>query len=292
MTDGVDFIGIGMVKSGTTWVSRCLSRHPQVLFSGQRTAKEIKFFDRPYNLAKGYEWYLRQFPPAEAGKKRGEFTPTYLVDTAAHLHLKHYCPGARLLVSLRNPCDMLYSLHRDAAFSPWGSTVADFGAAVMTGNFHDINGHYGLYHTHLVRFYSAFPRDAVLVTLYDDIQSNPEATLAKIYAFVGVDASYVPAGLRRRVNPTVAPRCVTLHWIVKAVCASVRRSGPVVAMDHSPKANTAMSLVKRLYKVLNGTSRDPVPLRAEVRARLVEHYRDEMEKLQELIRRDLSAWQT
>ncbi len=108
----MDFIGIGAVKSGTTWVSKCLEDHPAILFASEKSRKEISFFNSTsnwqgkggYDLStwdKGLDWYMQQFPPAEEGKVRGEFTVTYLIDSLACDRIYKHFPDTKLLVILR-----------------------------------------------------------------------------------------------------------------------------------------------------------------------------------------------
>ena len=46
----VDFLGIGAQRAGTTWLYRCLRRHPQIYLPG---TKELHYFDRLTHLAPG-----------------------------------------------------------------------------------------------------------------------------------------------------------------------------------------------------------------------------------------------
>ncbi len=43
MLPTVDFLGIGAQRAGTTWLYRCLQRHPQLYLPG---TKELHYFDR------------------------------------------------------------------------------------------------------------------------------------------------------------------------------------------------------------------------------------------------------
>ena len=131
----IDFIGIGMHRSGTTWLSECLRQHPDVLFPKRskepnaqldhltlKEDKELDFFtvnflvdkvsgQRLNNYGKGLAWYLAQFPEARPGKVRGEFSPAYMeFDHAAGL-IHDAFPDIKLLVMLRNPVEMAYSLY-------------------------------------------------------------------------------------------------------------------------------------------------------------------------------------
>ena len=111
----LDFIGIGAAKSGTSWVAKCLSEHPDVQFS---FAKEVCFFNKKggiyedkteWNYEKGLEWYQNQFPQRESGKIVGEFSVDYLHDEYAPVLIQKNFPEVKLIACLRNPKDMVYS---------------------------------------------------------------------------------------------------------------------------------------------------------------------------------------
>ena len=70
------FLGIGVPRSGTTWLHEILQAHPDVYVPKYR--KEIHFFDENYGL--GIDWYRKFFPSdMHANKYRviGEITPFY-----------------------------------------------------------------------------------------------------------------------------------------------------------------------------------------------------------------------
>ena len=108
-------------RPGTTALHAALARHPQLFMS---PVKEPKFFlcDGPPPTTAGpgdahsyREWiwrpeeYERLFDGAPPGTLRGESTPFYLSDPAAHQRIHRAVPDARLIVILRDPVDRAYS---------------------------------------------------------------------------------------------------------------------------------------------------------------------------------------
>jgi len=120
----IDFIGIGNGRSGSTWISECLAQHPDVMFSSEKSRKELKFFcvaSNWSNYEKGIGWYLKQFPPYQEGKVRGEFCPSYLHDKKSHVKIKEHFPDVKIIAVLRNPIDWIY------AFYQWCRTAVYYG---------------------------------------------------------------------------------------------------------------------------------------------------------------------
>ena len=59
----------------------------------------------------------------------------------------------------------------------------------------------GHYDVHLERWLGAFPREQLLVLIYEeDIAQNKPATLRRLFEFIGVDPTHDPARQERRVN--------------------------------------------------------------------------------------------
>ena len=72
----IDYLIIGVGKSGTSSLHQYLSQHPQVINPYE---KELHFFNK--NFEAGLDWYLAQFPPLSLKKRHfltGEATPWYL----------------------------------------------------------------------------------------------------------------------------------------------------------------------------------------------------------------------
>lgn len=149
MKNPPDFLGIGVVKSGTTWLSHHLRRHPNVFMPG---IKELRFFnslDRPdvmranqeyleqrlqlmlkkaieppvsyewlhrltlLGVGKPFtpEWYDRQF---EIGHRRGmlsgEISPQYYTISEKSFERLHaMMPNVKIILMVRHPLDRLRS---------------------------------------------------------------------------------------------------------------------------------------------------------------------------------------
>jgi hypothetical protein len=109
-----DFLIIGAMKAGTTFLYNVLTRHPHV---EPAVFKELSYFN---NLIEdeGPEWYRRCFPKPrwKDGRRTitGEATP-YLSHAHAPERAAQLVPQARLIALLRNPVDRAYSHYQQAA---------------------------------------------------------------------------------------------------------------------------------------------------------------------------------
>ena len=113
----------------------------------------------------------------------------------------------------------------------------------------------GLYATHLKNWLRHFPREQILVVLMEDVAADPRAVSRVVYAFVGVDESFVPSGLTERYNRSFANRSPGLTGIKDAIYGVTRVPGMKWLWDAAAGAGlrslTAASIpcpAARLYR--------------------------------------------
>jgi hypothetical protein len=175
-----DFIGIGSMKSGTTWWHALIMRHPQVHSLSWR--KELHFFDLLIGSPCGPEQvqeYHRYFsrPP---GMVCGEWTPRYLSDFWAPRAIKMAAPDAKLLLLVRDPIDRFISgvTHQLTNEAPPKTSTIDLWPSHFAR---------GLYHQHISRYLELFPRQQLLVLQYERCVANPLGEIERTFRFLGLD---------------------------------------------------------------------------------------------------------
>jgi hypothetical protein len=289
-----NFIGIGAPKAGTTWLARCLAEHPQVYMA---PVKETSFFryDDPAGRLPEYEAH---FFGAEGCMALGEFTTSYLESERPPAAIRTLLPNVRLLVSLRNPIEQVYSHY-------WHLARQNFhtGTQTDTCTFEEAIDRYGEkmftaaeYHRHLQRWFGFFDRSQVLVLLYDDLLTEPGRVLRELYAFLGVDPDFIApsthetgAAVRRGVSPR-SSRLGRLHSLVyDRLNRGVYR--PLKGLLGMRRA----ARLKDLLRVRQGLEavffRQGYPsMRRETRALLAERFKNEIRGIEEITGRDLSHW--
>lgn len=290
----IDFIGIGSAKSGSTWVAQCLEEHPEILFSNQKSRKELHFFNSRggadylktnySNYHKGIGWYPDQFPRAEKGKLRGEFSISYLLDLKAPTRIKKHFPQTKLLVTLRDPVEMIYSFYWWIRATVEQSAPPTFAEAVRQELFLPR----GLYYKHLKRYFDLFLAKNIHVILMDDIKTYPKETVRKLYRFLGVSDNFMPTIIKKKINPAMRTRFPLLRKIIRLGLIPLRFLKLRTPFLWSPVGGT----LYQLYKKVNLTRRGYPPMNPRLKTQLTSYYRDDIEKLEELINRDLSAWKT
>ena len=298
-----NFLVIGAGNAGTTSLYHYLKQHPEVYMS---PVKEPKFFalegelpdyrgpgdmlvltrspaDRAVIDLDGYEALFRG---VRGEKAVGEASPVYLCDARAPGRIKHYVPDARLVAILRDPAERAYSAYmhqvRDGRETLSFAEALDAEERRTRANWSP-GWRYtseGFYHRNLARYHELFGRERVRVYLYEDLKEDPAGLMRGIFRFLGVDDSFAPDTSRRH-NPSGVPKS-------RALQALLKRPNPLSA---TLKPLLPKGLRRRLTEGLQerNLSKAP-PLDPEVRRRLVETYREDVLRLQDLIGRDLSGW--
>ncbi len=286
----IDFLVIGAAKSGTTWLHQMLKQHPQVCLPGP---KELHYFNRRftenplvdnYNYDKPVSWYLSFFKHAKEGQVLGEMCPTYLWDEDAAQRIHDFNPNLKLVAILRQPVERLYSYY---LFLVQRGSLVDCSFAEALQRRPDLPRR-GNYYTHLSRFLELFPREQLKVLLYDDLMADNRRFLLEVENYLGLD-EFIPPDIDRRSNITGAPRFKRLNHTLFRLRLFLRNN----------RLNWALDLLRKLgiaYALEQWRTRSAVPyeekplLDDKIKSELLDYYHDEIDKLEGLIQRDLSAW--
>jgi len=274
------YVGIGAQKCASTWLHRILAEHPQVAVP---ETKEVDFFS--YRYDRGYQWYERCFDGAPDARARGEISPSYFCEPAVPERVARYVPEAQIIVSLRDPVERALSNHRHEVRE--GHLVGpDLTFETGLAN-NPMYVEQGLYATHLKKWLRHFPRERILVVLMEDVAADPLGVARSVYGFLGIDASFVPAGLTERYNQSFATRSPALGAMKDTLYAATRLPGLRWAWG----AAAGIGL-RTMYRGINKVPSDVVipPPAEQTLQRLRQHFQPEILELETLIGRSLAPW--
>ena len=270
----INFIGVGAQKSATSWVYACLYEHPQIC----APIKEIHFFSRP-RYEKGTEWYESHFNKCENGKRTGEFSTSYLYSLDAPERIKSCYPEVKFIAMLRNPITRAYSQYRNAIKAGEITEEETFESYAQK----EVSVlEQGKYAEQLARYYALFKKEQILVLIQEDIDADPGAFMKRIYAFLGVDTSFVPTMLHTPVNVGRTPKHVFIERTMHHVAEFLRKIG----FDKFVWAIRKLGLpdIVRGFNTKVGAKRDTPTYDKEALAR---YFRDDARKLTTYLDRDM-----
>ena len=299
LTSKPNFFIAGAPKCGTTALYEYLSPHPNVFMP---KLKEPHFFskDLSYPIVKTLEDYTRLFSECtEQHLRIGEASASYLCSSVALRNIREFNPDAKIIAMLRNPVDMVYSLHSQLLY--WSEeTVSDFETAwrlqERRGRGIDVPPtcrdpfwlqyeRVGRFGTQIERLLSLFPRSQTKLILYDDFAASPKAAYDEVIEFLGI-----PSDNRtdfQRVNEYKRMKRAWLKTFIRKPPPGLRN---VYRRLKRLVGEERVGAVKQKVVDFNTVKERRAPLSPAFRAELVEVFRDEVALLSRLWDRDLSHW--
>lgn len=285
-----DFFIVGAPKCGTTAIFDYLAQHPEVFLA----PKEVHFFGADLNTATLNEAeYLKLFASATNELRLGDASVWYLYSELAPGEIKTFSPDAQIIISLRNPVDMVYSLHSQLVYS-MVEAIEDFESALRaeqkdgrtlrpwSGPRTFTYAEAGKYCEHVRRYLDKFGRENVHVVVFDDLKTNPRRVYEEICRFLQVSNDFEPKF--EVVNPNKQNRSRFLQKMLLDPPPIVRKLGRAVTTQ-----STRVRLADGV-KHLNTryVARPPIP--ESVRRELNSYFAADVAELSDLLVRDLTMW--
>jgi len=280
-----NFLLIGAMKAGTTSLYHYLQAHPEISMPHY---KAPEFFVEESNWRRGINWYRKQFASAgsdvvavgEASNAYAKFPRFQGVPQRIADHI----PEVRLIYTVRDPIDRIRSHYQTTAAQ--GTEKAPFDEAVFLNPIYIDYSRYALQIEQYLRY---FPREQLLVFSAEDLRNNRQATVQKVYEFLGVDSDFVPEELDREFYQTKerAARSPIPLWLRKGLKKYVPASKRFKELE-----NHAFSALRQL----RGRTKDK-PHQAKsfnipetVRERLAAQLRDDVRRLRAYMGPDFDGW--
>lgn len=292
-----NFIVIGAAKSGTTALYRYLKQHPEIFMS---QPKELRFFpfeeqipdfcgpgdkaDMGTVITK-IEDYRACFAQGAQYPARGESSPLYLYYPRTAERIHHHLPDAKLIAILRHPADRAYS--QFLMERRYGREHLSFSDALAAEEKRISNGwshhwHYrqrGFYAAQLKPYFELFKRQQLKIYLYEDYLADNVGFIQDIFRFLNVDDTFVP-DMSVRHNVSKIPRSHALQVFLTEPRLTKNLLKPLVPAHWS----------RRIGDNLRERNLTRPPLSPKIRRQLIEVYREDIIKLQDMLQRDLSHW--
>ena len=212
------FLIIGAQKAGSTALHNYLCQHPSICSAA---TKEIHFFSSDFLYSKGLDYYHSKFTSANDGSLFLDASPSYLVNNIAYKRIYEYNPQIKMIVLLRDPVDRAYSAwnmyrsrylkNRNWFFDEWVSFVGKSPDEYIKRTDEEVSNfdvfvrnemqnlslaplknieapilQHGLYKEQLLRFFSLFPRDQLLILESLCLREYPSNVLENIESFLSI----------------------------------------------------------------------------------------------------------
>lgn len=258
-----NFLIIGAQKAGTTTLHAMLDLHPQVFMSPK---KEINYFFREDYYKKGEVYYQSFFQNCpENALMVGEASPGYCVSRSALQRIAQFDPGMRLIFILREPIARGVSqywhnrrkLSETLTFEEVIAQhlVEDYGSS-SRGYFSR-----GVYYKQIDQILEYFPKQQVLILLFEEMHLDPRSFYAKVCDFLGIDFLEELFGKELKKNNAIyydnpifkyffdnPGRTV---WLPKVLKGRIMHFGKKVPFQYEKPGPAAMAKLSAFYAPLN-----------------------------------------
>lgn len=239
--------------------------------------------------------YQRLFHGNDAVRFMGEASVYYLYSRTAAAEIHRFNPAAKVIMMLRNPVDMIHSLHSQAVSSA-NEDILDFAEALKAEEdrkrgaripdiadfpqgllYRDI----GAYVQQVKRFQQYFGSRQIKIILFDDFTQHPNKIYEEVLRFLGVEK---------------------VDFKVEFLIVNENRRLISEKLEHFMKRRTGIRRVLKnatpflysfLYSAFRGlNARKAVrqQMSPELRAALGEEFAPAVSELATIIDRDLSDW--
>lgn len=295
---------VGAPRCGTTSLAAYLGAHPGIFLSEPKephhfgTDLDIRL--RPYADRRRY---LELFADVSEDKRAGEASVLYLYSQTAPHEIQELSPSARIIIMLRDPLEMVRSLHAhnflvghenlpDLEQALGAEAERRGGRRLSPTCFVPAALQYralGKYAEHVRRYQGAFGRDRVRCILFEDLKNDPEKTYRETIDFLGLEAGTMPEfkvhNERQRWRSQWAGRAMvttfTLMYHLGAHLPARILRKPVLS---------TLGILFYLSTQANLTKSPPAPLPGHLRDGLRQEFREDVDELAGVLGRDLSSW--
>ena len=266
---------IGVHKCATTSLLEMLRQHPQIAthFTG-----EWPYFLKEENYREQLESIIASHFPSDVGSKAVVVRDTSLYfDRQALGRFLGLFPEAKLIVMLRDPVARAYSAFtfcRSKGYEP----EEDFSAVIERQKDGEIMPdrpdvcHYirmGFYHKNLKEIETLIPRERILILRVSDLYSQASVTCQAMFEFLGLPRFEIEEVV---ANQTRVSRSRKLEVLMKRDTVAKKVFKTVVPLK-------GRFLLRKLVARLNTSQRKYPKMTEEQRARLVDIFAEENEKL-------------
>jgi hypothetical protein len=295
---------VGAPRCGTTSLANYLRAHPRLFLSEPKEphhfGSDLDIRLRPYA---DRQRYLELFEGAGPDRQAGEASVLYLYSQTAPREIQELSPSARVIILLRDPVEMVPSLHTHNLFVGHEDLIDLEEALAAEPERREGRrlsssclvpaalqySRLGRYAEHVRRYLDVFGSERVKCILFEDLKTDPERIYRETLAFLGLEAAEMPDfkahnERHRWRSPRLGRAMVTTFSSIQRPCVRLpwkRVRKPLLA---------TLGIVFYGAARLNMTKAGSSPISDDLQERLRQMFRDDVAELAGVVGRDLSSW--
>ncbi|GAB5381763.1 MAG: hypothetical protein Alis3KO_22530 [Aliiglaciecola sp.] len=287
---------VGAPKSGTTAMARHLNAHPDIYTPLQ---KEFTYFGK--DLVRYAELiteaaYLNWFEDWQDQPYALDASPFYLYSFSAAEEFKAVSPKAKIVIMLRNPVDVAYSMYFEAKYASredvdtfeeaWeleknrvsGEKIPKNARLEFTTRYQSI----GMYSKHVEHYINEFGRENVHIILFEDFKRSNQDCYKSLLDFLGLEHK-LPEDFKIH-NPSKIARSPMITHFASAPPKWMGKVGGLF-LSKSMRWKIRNFIKQKNTKVVEKPQISP-----KMRETLQDHYDEDICKLESLLSVNLDSW--
>lgn len=284
-----NFFIVGAAKAGTTSLHNYFMEHSDIFMP---EIKEPNYFayDEIINQNLFYkekgvgtlEDYQNLFSTSNNEKALGEASVSYLYYKDTPQKIKDYNPNSKIIILLRDPIKRAHSHY--LMDNKLGYTKVSFESIVNKSSNHKLQELYyqqyidlGMYYEQVKRYLDTFGESNVKIFLNEDLKNDTKGIVKELYNFLKVDSADIP-DITKKHNTYKKPKENILHslFTIQPLRSFISRILP-------------KSIKVFLLSLILEDAEKP-EIENKTLIQLKKLYLEDINKLEELINRDLSSW--
>ena len=285
----VDFFIVGAPKAGTTSLYHYLNEHPKISMS---SVKEPNYFSHEElenqklyyksNKINSLDNYHNLFLTREANLIYGEASVSYLFYKNVPEKIKTYNKNAKIIILLRNPIERAFSHYlMDARLGliseSFESVVDSFETTDKNKLFYQQYIELGKYYNQISNYKRLFNDKNILIIDYEDFKNKTSLYVSNVFDFLQIDTSFKP-NLDLTHNTFRKPKFTFIEKLYS---------------NHSIRCLINQLIPSKFKNYINQMvydKKDKPILSQDLRERLKSIFKNDVNKLSNMLNKDFSKW--
>jgi hypothetical protein len=250
---------VGAPKCGSTTMYELLKQHPDVVMSAIKEPnffckdfllENKKFYGKKYNFpglqSEKEKDYLALFNNSNKKKILGDASVWHFYSEAAAKEIYKYNEDAKIIILLRNPVDLLYSLHSELVFNN-NEPEKDFQSALnleddrlkhknipkyipwpsrlFYSNFLKID-------KHTKRYLHVFPKKQIKIIFLSEMKEDIQEVYKQVLGFLNIDQTFSPEFKIHNKNKQTLIN-INIHPIIKKILRTLIPKKIIYYINHN-----------------------------------------------------------
>jgi hypothetical protein len=307
-----NFIIGGVRRGGTTSLYYAIREHPEIYlyphselnYFVEEEVRGRKWRDEPadperWEATHSIEDYASRFASGKGAHAVGHKGADLLFWHPAHDRIKRFVPDVRFIFILRHPVNRAWSHYwaerakgrENLNFKEALAAEEERSAKSDWARYHLSYRTRGYYDQNLKRFFERFQPERVLVITLEEKGARPQATLQKIYRFLGVnpDLGLDQADTRRQQGWATLPRPWTRQKGIRQLVTSYEYVTDTLVSKIARSKDSRRGMRNFLQRPFRESVRR-VPMPEAFRSELNALYEPHIAALEDLLDRSFEEW--